>query len=35
LRVDAGTDFSIDLTRDLEQKLAKWLVTTKAERRSL
>jgi DNA polymerase-3 subunit alpha len=35
LRVDAGTDFSIDLTRDLEQKLAKWLVTTKPERRSL
>jgi DNA polymerase III subunit alpha len=34
LRVDAGTDFRVDLTHDLEEKLARWLVTTKAERRS-
>ncbi|HJX24843.1 MAG TPA: OB-fold nucleic acid binding domain-containing protein, partial [Chthoniobacterales bacterium] len=32
LRVDAGADFHIDLTRDLEEKLAKWLVTVKSER---
>src|SRR6266404_4376212 len=31
LRVDAGADFHVDLTRDLEEKLAKWLVTTKIE----
>jgi DNA polymerase-3 subunit alpha len=31
LRVDAGADFHIDLTRDLEEKLSKWLVTTKIE----
>jgi len=29
LRVDAGADFHVDLTRDLEEKLSKWLVTTK------
>ena len=34
LRVDAGADFCVNLTRDLEQKLARWLVATKAERRS-
>jgi DNA polymerase-3 subunit alpha len=32
LRVDAGADFHVDLTRDLEEKLAKWLVTAKSER---
>ncbi len=34
LRVDAGADFCVNLTRDLEQKLSRWLVATKAERRS-
>ena len=34
LRVDAGTDLRVDLTRDLEDKLARWLVTTKSERRN-
>jgi DNA polymerase-3 subunit alpha len=34
LRVDAGDDFRVDLTSDLEQKLARWLVTTKTERRN-
>jgi DNA polymerase-3 subunit alpha len=33
LRVDAGTDYRINLTRDLEEKLARWLVTSKSERR--
>ena len=33
LRVDAGADFSVDLTRDLQEKLARWLVTSKPERR--
>ncbi len=33
LRVDAGEDFRVDLTSDLEQKLSRWLVATKAERR--
>jgi DNA polymerase-3 subunit alpha len=32
LRVEAGADFHVDLTRDLEEKLAKWLVTAKSER---
>jgi DNA polymerase-3 subunit alpha len=32
LRVDAGADFYVDLTRALEEKLAKWLVTAKSER---
>jgi DNA polymerase-3 subunit alpha len=35
LRVDAGTDFRVDLTRDLEQKLSRWLVTSKLERGSM
>src|SRR5438105_2304591 len=35
LRVDAGSDFGVDLTSDLEQKLVRWLVTTKSERRSV
>jgi DNA polymerase-3 subunit alpha len=34
LRVDAGSDFCVDLTRDLEEKLARWLVTSKAQRRN-
>jgi len=35
LRVDAGSDLRVDLTSDLEQKLVRWLVTTKSERRSV
>jgi DNA polymerase III subunit alpha len=35
LRVDAGSELRVDLTRDLEHKLARWLVTTKSERRSV
>jgi len=34
LRVDAGEDFRVDLTSDLQQKLSRWLVTTKVERRN-
>jgi DNA polymerase III subunit alpha len=30
LRLDAGVEFHIDLTRDLEEKLSRWLVTAKA-----
>jgi DNA polymerase-3 subunit alpha len=33
LRVAAASDFHVDLTDDLETKLARWLVTTKSERR--
>jgi DNA polymerase III alpha subunit len=33
LRVDASSDLRVDLTSDLEQKLVRWLVTTKSERR--
>lgn len=33
LRVDAGPGFRINLTRELEQKLMRWLVSTKSERR--
>jgi DNA polymerase III subunit alpha len=33
LRVDAGADLRVNLTSDLEQKLMRWLVTTKSERR--
>jgi DNA polymerase-3 subunit alpha len=33
LRIDAGADLRVNLTRDLEEKLSRWLVTTKAERR--
>ena len=33
LRVDAGTDLRVELTRDLQDRLARWLVSTKAERR--
>ncbi len=32
--LDAGTQFSVDLTSELEEKLARWLVSTKSERRS-
>ncbi len=35
LRVDAGADLRVELTHDLEQKLMRWLVTTKSERRDL
>src|SRR5436309_5682476 len=35
LRVDAGEDLCVELTSDLEQKLVRWLVTTKAERRGV
>jgi len=35
LRVDAGAELRVDLTRDLEQKLTRWLVTTKCEHRDL
>jgi DNA polymerase-3 subunit alpha len=35
LRVDAGADFRVDLTRELEERLSRWLVTTKAERRKM
>ncbi len=30
LRLDAGAEFQVDLTRDLEEKLSRWLVTAKA-----
>ena len=33
LRVDAGPDLRVNLTRELEQKLMRWLVTTKSDRR--
>src|ERR1700693_1110030 len=33
LRVDAGADLRVNLTRELEEKLTRWLVTTKSERR--
>lgn len=32
-RLDAGTQFRVELTRELEEKLARWLVMTKSERR--
>ena len=32
-RLDAGAQFRVELTRELEEKLARWLVTTKSERR--
>lgn len=32
LRVDAGADCSVTVTRELEQKLARWLVAAKSER---
>ncbi|HEX4639630.1 MAG TPA: DNA polymerase III subunit alpha [Chthoniobacterales bacterium] len=33
--IDAGKDFSVNLTQELEEKLMRWLVTTKADRRDL
>jgi DNA polymerase-3 subunit alpha len=30
LRLDAGTEFRVNLTRDLEAKLSRWLVTAKS-----
>jgi DNA polymerase-3 subunit alpha len=35
LRVDAGDDVRVDLTHELEAKLARWLVMTKSEQRSV
>jgi DNA polymerase III subunit alpha len=35
LRVEAGLELRVELTRDLEQKLMRWLVTTKSERRTV
>jgi DNA polymerase-3 subunit alpha len=35
LRVDAGSELRVELTRDLERKLMRWLVTTKSERRTV
>jgi DNA polymerase III subunit alpha len=35
LRVEAGPDLRVNLTHDLEQKLMRWLVTTKSDRRDL
>jgi DNA polymerase-3 subunit alpha len=32
LRVDAGADFCVDLTRDLEERLSRWLVRPKPAR---
>ncbi len=32
LRVDAGADYNVTVTRELEQKLARWLVAAKSER---
>jgi len=29
LRLDAGTDFRVNLTPDVEEKLSRWLVTAK------
>jgi DNA polymerase III alpha subunit len=30
LRLDAGAEFSVNLTRELEEKLSRWLVTAKS-----
>jgi len=35
VRMDAGAELSVNLTHDLEQKLLRWLVTTKAGPRDL
>ncbi|MEP7015507.1 MAG: DNA polymerase III subunit alpha [Verrucomicrobiota bacterium] len=32
LRLDAGAEFHVNLTRDLEDRLARWLIATKSER---
>ena len=34
LRVEAGEDFRVDLTAELEQRLSRWLVTAKLESRN-
>jgi len=34
LRLDAGSDFCVDLTSDIESKLSRWLVTPKPEQRN-
>jgi DNA polymerase-3 subunit alpha len=34
LRLDAGSDFCVDLTSDIESKLSRWLVTPKPEKRN-
>ncbi len=34
LLLDAGAEFHVNLTSDLEEKLARWLVATKSERRA-
>ena len=34
LRLDVGADFRVDLTRDIEKKLSRWLVTPGSERRN-
>ena len=34
LHMDAGADLRVELTRELEEKLSRWLVTSKAERRA-
>jgi len=33
LHMDAGADLRVELTRELEEKLARWLLTSKPERR--
>jgi hypothetical protein len=30
LRLDAGAEFRVNLTRELEEKLSRWLVTEKS-----
>jgi len=35
LRVDAGADFCVNLTRDLEDKLSRWLIKSKTGRPSI
>jgi DNA polymerase III subunit alpha len=34
LRLDAGSDFCVDLTSDIKSKLSRWLVTPKPEQRN-
>jgi hypothetical protein len=34
LRLDAGADFCVDLTHDLEKRLSRWLVRPKSERQN-
>ena len=33
--IKAASDLSVDLTRELEEKLSRWLVTTKSDRRNV